>query len=283
MYAALLVDDLAADRQLAARVLKRAGWQVLVARNSREAQALLPQLLQFTEGTTRIILTDLNMPEAPPMIELPGSSGAQLALVLRTQMEGGTLPRLPILALTALTEQESHMTALAFGCDAILTKPVTPDLAQRIIDAMIQMQSEEYDIVGAGPMLRLLRHHLATQMTSVPPPPLLTENDVTKALLSYARQGSIGLGQTRLAEVIAPARLDPVQRGEYVYAHLIRCLQRVMAMNIPESLAVLQGELIDQASIADQCAALAISRSEYYRRRKEAISVLLTLVTELSS
>jgi hypothetical protein len=52
-----------------------------------------------------------------------------------------------------------------------------------------------------------------------------------------------------------------------------------MRLGVNESIAILQGELVGQLSVADQCAALGISRSEYYRRRREATAVLLDLLT----
>ena len=59
----------------------------------------------------------------------------------------------------------------------------------------------------------------------------------------------------------------------------MRQLDEIMRLGAPESLAILQGELVNQASPAQQCAELGLSLSEYYRRRREATLVLLDLLT----
>ncbi len=52
-----------------------------------------------------------------------------------------------------------------------------------------------------------------------------------------------------------------------------------MRLGAPESIAILQGELLNQASPTEQAAELGLSLSEYYRRRREATLVLLDLLT----
>jgi CheY-like chemotaxis protein len=127
----LLLDDVAADRQLAARVLRGRGWFVHAARITIEADALLGQIAASPHP---LIVTDLHMP-ADPTHRSGGRgivAGAQWALRVRARMERAALPRLLIVALTALTEHEIHLTALAFGCDAVVPKPITPALPEEI-------------------------------------------------------------------------------------------------------------------------------------------------------
>ena len=272
--AAIVVDDLAADRQLTVHVLKRAGWTVWSARNSVEGQALINEH-GAAYADQLIIITDLHMPKDPAQRSLAqrGSAGACFALNLRTAMEHGEIARVPIIALTALSEHEVHQTALAFGCDIVLTKPATPDLPQRIAQALSQAATK--DAVGVGPLLHLLRHHLVQHLQETA---TLQESDLTKALLAYRRYGMVGLGQSELAAQLVPRELNPLQRGEQVHALLLKQIDAVLRLGLNESLAILRAELLYAITPEAQAQQLAISLSEYYRRRREAIQVVFKIV-----
>ena len=273
----LLLDDVAADRQLAARVLHKHGWIVHGARTTVEADALL---VQIAGSTHPLIVTDLHMPADPAHRNGDRAivAGAQWALRVRAQMERGMLPRVPIVALTALTEHEIHLTALAFGCDAVVPKPITPALPDQIERALAQV-GDDGDVVGAAALLRLLRHQLAIALQPPPTCAPITEQDVTRALLAYHRRGLLGLGDSTLAAALAPHIASTLRRGEHTYAVLVDQLAAVMRLGVHESIAILQGALIEHTSPADQSAALGVSLSEYYRRRREAIAVLVQLLT----
>lgn len=278
MMTAIVVDDNGSDRKIAARVFQKRGWQVFTARHSVEAQSVLASTLARVPAETVVIITDLNMPSDPAhRLIQPSSAGANLALQLRTQMEQGRLPRMPIIGLTSLTEREVHLTAIAFGCDAVLEKPATPDLCERIEAALARAQADESDPIGATAMLRLLRQRLieTAHLDFVQ----FTEHDLTKALLQYRRQGVVGLGQSKLALSLFPLIESPIKRGEQTHDTLMLHLNAIMQMDVIESLEVLHGELIDDLSPADQADRLAISLSEYYRRRREAIHVLFGVMT----
>ncbi|HEX9373926.1 MAG TPA: hypothetical protein VF897_23135, partial [Roseiflexaceae bacterium] len=219
LSAAIIVDDLAADRRLAARALERVGWATHTGRNSTEGDELAARLLCNGAAAQIVIITDLHMPNDPAYSasDRRTAAGAQFALRLRARMELGELPRAPIVALTALTEREIHLTALAFGCDAVLSKPATPDLAMRIEQGLAQARAEDADAVGAGALLRLLRCRLAETIAPYPyaveasgdaTSPLarasgLIEQDITRALLAYHRRG--------LAAMLCPC-LPPLHR-----------------------------------------------------------------------
>ncbi len=279
---AIVVDDLASDRRNASRVLLRRGWQVHLARNSAEGLECIQQVLATHAADEVIVITDLNMPRDPATHAVRQSTaGANFALQLRTHMEQQRLPRLPIIALTALTEHEVHLTAIAFGCDAVLEKPATPDLPERIAQALERSNTSDSDPVGAAALLRLLRQRLANE-THIGTEPAFTESDVTRALLCYRRQGLIGLGQSNLAQRLLPLVESALQRGELLYKRLLEHLQAIIEMDVLEALEVLQGEIIEALSPSEQCERLAISSSEYYRRRREAIRVLFEVMSEAS-
>jgi len=283
MDLAIIIDDLAADRVLATRVLRDAGWTVYQARNSVEGDKLVAQVLDERNTARAVIVTDLHMPTDPSYrsADRRTAAGSQWALRLRAQMEHHALPRVPIVALTALTEREVHTTALAFGCDAVLLKPITPNLAERIILGLAQASAEDAAPVGADVLLALLRCHLA-EATLVPTSrdPGLTEQNITKALLAYHRRGLIGLGESALAVWLAPHISSSIERGESVFALLTRSLEQIRLLGAHESLDILHGELLNQLSPQEQCADLGLSLSEYYRRRREAALALLDLLTQ---
>ena len=276
---AILVDDIAADRQLAARVLRQAGWTIHPARTTAEGDALVQQITGESD-LSPLIITDLHMPGDP--LHRTGDrtiiAGAQWALKLRTQMERGQAARLSIVALTALTEHEIHLTALAFGCDAVVPKPITPDLADRVEKALRRSAADDADPVGATALLGLLRYRLAEALTQPLPQRRLTEHDITRALLAYHRRGVVGLGESALAAALVPQAPSMMKRGERTYALLVEQLDAIMHLGAFESISIVQGELVGHTSPAEQSAALGLSPSEYYRRRREAISVLLEML-----
>jgi CheY-like chemotaxis protein len=248
------------------------------ARTTVEADALLAQLAASAHP---LIVTDLHMLADPAFRSGDRAmvAGAQWALRVRAQMERAVLPRVPIVALTALTEHETHLTALAFGCDAVVPKPITLALPDQVERALAQV-GEDGDVVGAAALLRLLRHLLADAFHPPPARAPITEQDVTRALLAYHRRGLVGLGDSTLAAARAPHSASTLRRGEHTYAVLVNQLAAVLRLGAHESIAILQGELIEHTSPADQSAALGVSMSEYYRRRREAIVVLVDLLTQ---
>jgi CheY-like chemotaxis protein len=208
------------------------------------------------------------------------AAGAQWALRLRAHMERGVLPRLPIVALTALTDHEIHLTALACGCDAVVPKPITTDLGQRIQHTLARMTADDADPVGAAALLGLLRHHLTDALARSQSTPQPAEHDITRTLLAYHRRGLVGLGESMLAAALSPHLHSIIARGEYTYEVLVDQLNASMRLGAFQSMAILQGELMHQTSPAEQSAALGLSLSEYYRRRREAIGVLLELLAQ---
>jgi CheY-like chemotaxis protein len=105
----LLVEDEASIRDVAARVLKGRGYEVLEASDGLEA------LGSVDEGTTKIdlLITDVIMPRM---------GGVKLASRLRTQH-----PQLPVLYMSGYTEETFESAALVSGLDHYMQKPFTPD------------------------------------------------------------------------------------------------------------------------------------------------------------
>ncbi len=111
----LIVDDEAAIRQMVCLALAQAGYECMEAADANEAQARIVQALPD------LILLDWM---------LPGVSGVEYARRLRSEK----LTRdIPVIMLTARTEEEDKVRGLDAGADDYLTKPFsTRELLARI-------------------------------------------------------------------------------------------------------------------------------------------------------
>ncbi|XSG73256.1 response regulator [Herpetosiphon llansteffanensis] len=272
----IIVDDLAVDRQLAARYLQAAGYQTSLARSSKQATEQLQQALTIYQPSQMLLLLDLNLPNDPALQQVVASSlaGANLALQLQIQIANGSLPKLAIVALTALSASEIHQTAIAFGCDAVLEKPATPDLAQRIEQALAA--SSQQAPIGSQALLNILRLRLLAPTPSAS----LSEDDLTKALLQLHRQGLVGLGASHLANYLFPQTAGDYQRGLQTQTKIASVIRETMQLNVLETLAILEGEFVHLQAPQAQAEQLHLSKSEYYRRRKDAISQLYHILAE---
>ncbi len=111
----LIVEDEPAILELVAVNLEHAGFAPLRAASAEEAAQLLRQTLPD------VALVDWM---------LPGQSGLALARRLRTDAR---TRELPIIFLTARTEEDAKVAALEAGADDYLTKPFSPrELVARI-------------------------------------------------------------------------------------------------------------------------------------------------------
>ena len=122
----LVVDDDREIRDLLSKFLERQGMRVTAARDAREARRLWPL------GRYHLVVLDLM---------LPGESGLDLAKWLRTQGE------VPIVMLTAMSEETDRIVGLELGADDYLGKPFNPRELLARIRAVLRRASGEG---GAG-------------------------------------------------------------------------------------------------------------------------------------
>ena len=104
----LLAEDNPVNRMLAVRLLNKAGHQVTVAENGREA------LQAWEINPPDVILMDVQMPEM---------DGLEATRLIRTAEQHQQLARTPIIALTANTMHSDKMHCLQTGMDDFLSKP----------------------------------------------------------------------------------------------------------------------------------------------------------------
>ena len=109
----LVVDDHPANRVLTQQQLQPLGYEIDLCEDGHHA------LQRFAKAHYDVVMTDLNM---------PGMDGCSLAQNLRSQ--GATLPIIAITATAGAAEQE-HCAAA--GIDAVLVRPVLPDVIDRTV------------------------------------------------------------------------------------------------------------------------------------------------------
>ncbi|WP_305046794.1 chemotaxis protein CheB [Geoalkalibacter sp.] len=113
----LVAEDDRVNRELLSRILRRAGHQVTLAADGREALEIL------SREPFDVVLMDVSMPE------LDGLSATRL---LRSNTRGPN-ERTPVIALTAHALQEDRDRFLAGGMYAVLTKPFRVDILEQLI------------------------------------------------------------------------------------------------------------------------------------------------------
>jgi CheY-like chemotaxis protein len=108
----MVVDDVAANRMVAAALLTQAGHSVVEAADGLGAVEVLEQA---GEGPLRLdaVLMDISM---------PGMDG--FTATARIRALPGPISRVPVIALTAAAMPEQRETCLKAGMDAVLAKPV---------------------------------------------------------------------------------------------------------------------------------------------------------------
>jgi two-component system phosphate regulon response regulator PhoB len=121
----LLVEDEAAIREMTTMALERAGFGVVAAEDASSAERLL------SDGLPDLILLDWM---------LPGGSGIELARRLRRDEY---TREVPIIMLTARSEEEDRIRGLDSGADDYVTKPFSPRELIARIKAVIRRASPE--------------------------------------------------------------------------------------------------------------------------------------------
>jgi len=132
----LVVEDEAAIREMLNYSLGRAGFAVHEAADARQAQDMMAKMVPD------LILLDWM---------LPGISGVELANKLR---QVNRTSRLPIIMLTARSEEDDKIRGLEAGADDYVTKPFSPKELIARINAVLRRTGEdnEGDTLETGAM-----------------------------------------------------------------------------------------------------------------------------------
>ncbi len=112
MTTVLVVDDEQIVREVVVRYLKRAGYTTLEAADGDSARALVEH------AAPDLVVLD---------VMLPGVDGLELCRWIRSRSE------LPVILLTARSEEADRIVGLELGADDYVTKPFSPrELAARV-------------------------------------------------------------------------------------------------------------------------------------------------------
>ncbi len=114
----LIVDDCAVTRKLVALYLKKAGFGSVQAENGLEA------LEKLAQEPVDLVVTDLNMPRM---------DGLALTKSLRSEPQ---YARLPIVMLTTEAEETARAMGLEAGVSAYLTKPVSQERLDEVVQTL---------------------------------------------------------------------------------------------------------------------------------------------------
>ncbi len=115
----LVAEDDLASRELVREILETCGYQVLEARDGREA------LQRVEETAPDLVILD---------IQMPGLDGSA---VLRQLRQDSRFASLPVVAVTAYAMRGDREKALAAGFDAYLTKPLSAAALKKQLEQLL--------------------------------------------------------------------------------------------------------------------------------------------------
>lgn len=206
----LLIDDDREIRDLLSRFLDKHGMRVTAVRDGRDARRAWPL------GHYQMVILDLM---------LPGESGLDLARWLRAGSD------VPILMLTAMSDETDRIIGLELGADDYLPKPFNPRELLARVRAVLRRTGERADRPAAaaklyrfaGWSLEPARRRLTDpQGTDVP----LTggEYDLLAALVERANQV---LTRDMLLDLLRGRQAGPFDRAiDVAISRLRRKLER---------------------------------------------------------
>lgn len=115
----LLVEDNEFNQQVGLEMLRELGFQVTIANNGFQALELIES------QNFQLILMDCRLPEL---------DGWETTIAIRKKQLGATIP---IIGLTASLDESDHKHALEAGMNDCLSKPLTLDALERIVDIYV--------------------------------------------------------------------------------------------------------------------------------------------------
>ena len=121
----LLVEDYKDSREMTRFLLEGVGYRILEARNGKEALDLA------STETPDLVLTDFNLPD------IDGTT-----LVKHLRKLGDKMSRVPVIMLTAHDRGELYELAMAAGCTAFFTKPVSFEVLEKTLNTLLDERRE---------------------------------------------------------------------------------------------------------------------------------------------
>lgn len=118
----LVVDDEPKIREVLFSLLESKGYGVYTAENGKEALAI------FEKNNISLVLLDLMLPDM---------SGEEVCALIRKKS------RVPILMLTAKSEESSFINGLSIGADHYITKPFSLKVLAAQIEAILRRSEDD--------------------------------------------------------------------------------------------------------------------------------------------
>ncbi len=201
--AVLVVDDDDATRGLVAFALRRAGFEVLEAKNG---QAALDVVRTETVG---LVVLDIGM---------PGMSGTDVVQALRSRSETATLP---ILLITGSGDEDSVIRGLDAGADDFLPKPVRLDELVARVNAHLRKHAAwsyvvEDELRTRSSVVAALSHLTISSVPEEAAEAVVGEL-ATRTDSDFVAVLQLGMGG-RLQELATYDRLAGVERGGHALA-----------------------------------------------------------------
>jgi two-component system phosphate regulon response regulator PhoB len=165
----VIVEDEQDMADLVAMRLKRENFQVDIALNGRQG------LEKIRSGPTDLVILDLMLPKM---------SGTEIAQQLRNDPKTS---KIPILMLTAKSEESDIVLGLHIGADDYVTKPFSMSVLMARVSALLRRSSHdegpESNYLQAGP-IRIDRDRHEVQVSGKPVQLTLTEFRLLAAIVS---------------------------------------------------------------------------------------------------
>ena len=202
----LVVDDELLARHMATHTLEQAGYELIAARNGREA------LDQLQKTGARIVVSDWNMPEL---------DGLEFCRLVRSgQFNGYTY----LILLTSQNRPEDIVAGLAAGADDFITKPFNPaELTLRVntgrrivgmetrdlaIFAMAKLAESRDPETGAHlDRVRSYCRTLTQQLRTLPPYQRLIDDEYVRMIYQTSPLHDIGKVAIPDAILLKPGKL----------------------------------------------------------------------------
>jgi chemosensory pili system protein ChpA (sensor histidine kinase/response regulator) len=125
----LIVDDSFSVRRVVANLIKKAGWEPILAKNGLEALEILQRATQLPD----LVILD---------VEMPQMDGYELTSTLRANLE---FQKLPIVMLTSRAGDKHRQKAFEVGATDYIVKPYRDTVLISLISRLI-LESREYSM-----------------------------------------------------------------------------------------------------------------------------------------
>jgi chemosensory pili system protein ChpA (sensor histidine kinase/response regulator) len=129
VYEILIVDDSFSVRRVVANLVKKAGWEPILAKNGLEALEILQRIDQLPD----LVILD---------VEMPQMDGYELTSTLRANPK---FRKLPIVMLTSRAGNKHRQKAFEVGATDYIVKPYRDTVLIKLISKLI-LGSREYSI-----------------------------------------------------------------------------------------------------------------------------------------